>query len=267
MYKSHELPPWARYNHVVSGYRFPNITKLECVKSILQGCNESVNAITMVVAAFISCGLYVYALHNYCKTWFDVTVYSAFLASCLIHAPFSIAFHTFRCISKEQKDYWRNLDISFVLIASVFLTFALSAFVFSTQITLALTALSGIVACVGIHIITTMHHTFHDASKTYKYTIVGCVIIPILIYLIPMVFSMNKWAALTIGALLCGLFVYVAAIPERLSPGTFDSFGHSHNIMHMCLIVAHVGEFLFMQREKSGLDFSIKTIKQQITHG
>lgn len=238
-----DLPTWARYKYVLSGYRRPHISKLDCIKSIFSGCNESTNAITMMIASIISCGLYAYALNTRCSTWFDVSVYSAFLASCLVHAPFSIGFHTFRCISAETKERWRKLDLSFVLIASIFLTFALSAHVFPIHMTLFLTALSSFVACIGIYVI----HNRHDVAN--KYFIIGCISVPVMIYLLPMVIHASVWTTVTIGALLCGMLVYVTSIPERFSPGRFDTVGHSHNIMHICLIVAHVAEFMWLAQK------------------
>eukprot|EP00826_Nyctotherus_ovalis_P013041 TRINITY_DN1348_c0_g1_i5.p1 TRINITY_DN1348_c0_g1~~TRINITY_DN1348_c0_g1_i5.p1 ORF type:complete len:192 (+),score=23.67 TRINITY_DN1348_c0_g1_i5:406-981(+) len=57
------------------------------------------------------------------------------------------------------------------------------------------------------------------------------------------IISIGYWAVG--GAVyIAGALIYVARIPERLSPGTFDFIGQSHNIFHMFVLVAAVLHFL-----------------------
>ena len=171
-----------------------------------------------------------------------------------MHSPFSICFHTFRCISKEQKSTWRNRDIAFVLIASVFLTFALSANVFENiHVTIILTCVSALVAACGAYVI--LCSQFNDESKYYKMYIVGTMLVPVILCLFPMMYKavvspsseIITYVVTAFLALIIGLLIYVASVPERFAPGVFDLFGYSHHLMHICLIVAYVAEFMFIQ--------------------
>jgi predicted membrane channel-forming protein YqfA (hemolysin III family) len=45
------------------------------------------------------------------------------------------------------------------------------------------------------------------------------------------------FAISAVPAIGVGLFFYLSRLPERKWPGTFDSFGNSHNIWHLFLII------------------------------
>jgi predicted membrane channel-forming protein YqfA (hemolysin III family) len=122
-------------------------------------------------------------------------------------------------------------------------------------VTYALTLVSAIVAASSAYVILYCSSKFNDTSKYYKIYIVGTMVVPILLYLFPMVFkacvdpSLQVIAsvATTVCALTLGLVFYTVSIPERFIPGTFDLCGYSHNLMHICLIIAHVAEFVFIK--------------------
>ena len=50
-----------------------------------------------------------------------------------------------------------------------------------------------------------------------------------------------------LALLLFGGLLYVKCIPERWSHGTFDLVGRSHQIMHVCIVLAHVYEFWYIR--------------------
>jgi adiponectin receptor len=45
-----------------------------------------------------------------------------------------------------------------------------------------------------------------------------------------------------------GALLYMARIPERLSPGTFDYFGASHQIFHVLILLAAASHYICIRR-------------------
>lgn len=51
------------------------------------------------------------------------------------------------------------------------------------------------------------------------------------------------------GALyILGACLYMARIPERLSPGTFDYFGASHQLFHVLILIAAFCHYVCIRR-------------------
>jgi Predicted membrane protein, hemolysin III homolog len=54
-----------------------------------------------------------------------------------------------------------------------------------------------------------------------------------------------------------GVGVYIARVPERFYPGTFDFCGHSHNIWHFFVLLAAVYHYMG--------SLSVYHLRQQLT--
>ncbi|CAE6432482.1 unnamed protein product [Rhizoctonia solani] len=51
------------------------------------------------------------------------------------------------------------------------------------------------------------------------------------------------WIALTSVFYVGGALIYVCRVPERWFPGTFDFFGSSHQIFHVCVVLAALSHY------------------------
>lgn len=257
-----QVPMWLRNKHIVTGYRYGG-TYGQCIKSLFKpNHNNFANAWTMILAFFGSIGIlsYVVSTHSEAFDMSSGTPYyiapfiSWFLVSA-VHLPFSVGYHIFECMSQDTLKKWRRLDVSFIFISSIFLTFALAFFALPTWATVLVTALAAIVTAAAIY--KQDHLTAQEQlDQTFQTKYIATIVI---IYLIPMVWksftdlmtygtltapiiaTITVFVSLTIGG-----YLYATGFPESRFPRTFDIWGNSHNLMHVCITVAHVAEFAFI---------------------
>ncbi|KAF8748519.1 HlyIII protein [Rhizoctonia solani] len=52
-----------------------------------------------------------------------------------------------------------------------------------------------------------------------------------------------NWIALTGIMYMSGALIYACRVPERWFPGTFDFFGSSHQIFHVCVVIAALSHY------------------------
>lgn len=98
--------------------------------------------------------------------------------SSLVHLPFSVGYHLFMPMSVEISNKWRNLDITFIYVASIFLTYGLSYYVFPMYVTLFLTMVSAVICARQKHKLNNRkHHVLYLA-------------LTISIYLFPMIYNL-----------------------------------------------------------------------------
>lgn len=252
-------PQWAVFPFITTGYRVGHFTHWDCIKSMF--ClwhNESFNAWSMVFVALLASGLYGYVLgeHWLVMESIDLLVFTSFFLSCVIHTPFSLAYHTFMCMSERHKHFYRSLDLCFIFIAASLFTFSLCFYVFPFEVTIAMTSLS---VTVTFFMSSFLFQTkLNDSDPSYKRLIVSMVGMSVLLYVMPMIYGSLRdqrvilYGVGAIGTMVVEAMVYVFCIPERYVPVVFDSFGNSHNIMHLLLMVSYLFEFLFLF-EVSGL--------------
>ncbi|KAL0568428.1 hypothetical protein V5O48_013556 [Marasmius crinis-equi] len=74
-----------------------------------------------------------------------------------------------------------------------------------------------------------------------------------------------KWFILAGSCYICGALLYANRIPERLSPGTYDYFFHSHQIFHICVVL---GAYLHYVFSSIALNYSYtqSTCAQSVLH-
>lgn len=177
---------------------------------------EFVNCITMIVGSIVSTVLFIH--HPFYIFW---------IAN-IIHMPFSVGYHFF------LTDIWRTLDIIFIYITSCMYCYIFSYYVFSFETTLLLTNMCCFVALYFIY----------DIIKNYNKPIVNKlehaikILYVVLFYLTPLIYSFDIYSAITITSLLIGFLFYS-------NPFTLK-YIDSHNIMHFCIVIAHIAEYMFI---------------------
>ena len=241
-----EAPAHARYPYVRGSYRSGG-SYADNLRSIFQLHTETVNCWTMLVACVVSMA---------CAAWGCAYVVDAegapifilFSATTLVHAPFSVGYHLFTSMHREVFDVWRKLDVTAILVVTVMLTYALAYFVIPFWACMVITSVAGAVASTAIAIFWRTPNMQPVALAMFTGGASLC-------YLFPMVCAtvrdglMSVSSAATAGVLASLAFsgwVYVSAWPQRCFPGAFDVWGHSHQLMHVGVIVCHALEFLFL---------------------
>ena len=157
-------------------------------------------------------------------------------------------------MSREVFIRWRKYDVAAIFLASIPLTFALAYFVFSWWGVLINTLVAAVVAVAAACVFwrTPEDHTIDPAKHA---VFVGLIV---LCYLTPRVVATIREATrrsftlasgMTIGAcasLFVGAWCFVRGWPQKHAPGRFDVWGHSHQIMHVGVMSAHICEFFFL---------------------
>jgi hypothetical protein len=149
---------------------------------------------------------------------------------------------------------WRRYDIVAIFNVSVLLTFSLSFYVLPWWGCLMNTAVAGIVAARNNAYIRRIPDELDldPAEQSVRVaSIVLCYWFPMALALVRDAldsrFTASSAAALgVLAGLVSSSWAYSTSWPQRLSPGSFDVWGHSHQLMHVGVMACHVLEFAFI---------------------
>ncbi|OCK76667.1 HlyIII-domain-containing protein [Lepidopterella palustris CBS 459.81] len=251
----HELPAWRRDNHyILRGYRPTSNSYLISAKSLSYLHNQTVNIYTHLIGFLLAIlsGIVLYFVlepRYATATREDVFVLSCFFAGAAVCLGMSATYHTisnhshavasfgnkldylgivfliwgsfvptlyygFQSEPHLMKFYWAMITTigsgcSIVSIHPKFGAPALRPFRASMFVFMGLSAVLPMIHCCWLHGVATMKNT------------VGL-----------------YWVVLQGFLYILGAGIYAARIPERLSPGTFDIWGSSHQIFHVLVVLA-----------------------------
>lgn len=259
--KYDELPiPWRINPHIVKGYRFTE-SKVDCVRSMFNISNESVNiwshAIGLLIVLAIAFYFYPTSVNFSLSTKTDVFVAAAFFFAACKCLVCSTIWHTMNSVADQTlMERFACVDYTGIslLIAASIMTTEYTAFYcepVSRWIYMTSTALLGIGG-----VILPWHPTFNRADMAWArvafYVTLGATgFAPVL--------QLNltrggEWAwefyspiAKSITVYLTGACIYAAKVPERWCPGAFDYFGGSHNVWHFCVLGGILFHYMAMQ--------------------
>lgn len=243
-------PPYTIYRGVLKYYRPEGITRGQAWASLWKWHTETVNIWTMIINGGVTVAYGSWMIMQ--MPWLYVPIVGLFMAFVLAHMVASVGYHLFSPMSESISVYWRKLDVCLILGFGVLWTFCFNVFVFDLTWTLLLTFCASYIGYKEIKKIWYSPPT-HDAQPGYAGLIKSYLLL-IVCYLTGM-----SWLA-TIGdtvafrclwTVLACLFTSGAMLllgwPERLSPGTFDLLGSSHQFMHLLLVnIAHPVEMYFI---------------------
>lgn len=246
-----EVPEWLQVPYVFSGYPCTRSIKStsQCLSLLFRIHNQTVNAWSILAASAIAIGLYARVLTHNLKTT-DNIVFASFLLSCIVHTPFAVGNHILRHMGASHYAYWKRMDVLFIFVASNFLTFSLSFYVFPLPITMLLT---------GINIKKTMdatdkltHAYYGLGCNTNHGAHVRCLLDIVAIYMTPVIAgvfvnpSCFPCVLAIVVSLGLGAIVYLSGFPERFFPRKCDIYGASHQLMHVAIIAAYIAEHRFV---------------------
>ncbi|GFR49043.1 hypothetical protein Agub_g11067 [Astrephomene gubernaculifera] len=149
----HEVPYGLQLAGITTGYRLGG-TYMDCLKTLFTWHNQTLNSWTMIFGWLVSCCMLSWSWQQLRPSGMDLVAFLALWLCPTLHLPFTVGYHQFLCISPEVLRRWRALDVAFIFIASIPLTFALSYFVLPLPYSAALTAVT-----LGLSL-----HAWHNAA-------------------------------------------------------------------------------------------------------
>jgi adiponectin receptor len=253
--KSEDAPAYMRHPYIMKGYRVGG-DHWRCLQSLFELHNETLNAWTMVISSAASCVLLAYVLKTLPWGW-DILPFAVLTFSAVIHMPFSVANHTFIPISYETYTFWKLLDLDFIFVASSFMSFSLSYFVFPIWAVILNVAITVAVSFCSIRSFHMNVHKLSPENPMYprQVQMVGCAVA---CYWFPMfsIILQELWelrlgtpsffAGGAIASLVVGAYVFATGWPQKHAPGSLDFFMNSHQLMHWTLLSAHLCEYAFL---------------------
>lgn len=250
-----EIPGWLKDNdYIVTGHPMPTYSYMKSFR--LWRClhMETMNIWTHFIgsAATIAAGigLYRYAVS---QQFLALSVGDAFAFGISLTAGalcfgLSTTFHTLRSHSYNVHHFWGRLDIFGICLLGLGGGTSATYYAFYCEQKLQKIYWS-LIACAALGAAIVLFDTGGGGSKMR--TLRGGVFVGLaIISLLPIFHGIGRlgWrqACLELGAqwylsealaLTFGVTMFVTRMPERLSPGTFDIWGHSHQLHHICAVV------------------------------
>ncbi|KIW27891.1 uncharacterized protein PV07_07589 [Cladophialophora immunda] len=250
-----QIPGWLRDNDfLVGGHPMPTYSYKRSFR--LWRClhMETMNIWTHIVgsAASVATGFAVYAYSHQRPTTLNVSVGDQFALGSLITAAticfgLSTAFHTLRSHSYNVHHFWGKLDILGICVLAVGggASSTYYAFYCNKTVQHVYWALN---LCAGVAAAVTLFDTGGGGSKmrTLRGGVFSLLVTSAMLPIFHRVGSLGwteacrqigaQWYLAELLSLLLGVGLFVGRIPERLSPGSFDIWCHSHQLFHTCAV-------------------------------
>ncbi|XP_053127626.1 membrane progestin receptor gamma isoform X2 [Hemicordylus capensis] len=250
-----QVPKVFRERGILFGYRHPRSSATDCIFSVFQMTNETVNIWTHFLPAWY----FLWKLLAWFCTqdvWDDryTWPFLAYMVTCCIYPLTSSAAHTFSTMSSRARHICYFLDYGALTLYSLGSAVAYSAYVFPEEwlgntfhhyyVTIAVlnTIIGTTLACYSrfnemeqprfskaIRTIAFAYPYAYDSVPLY-YRLYLCAVRGCIENALPIHYRHTVFAWLT-------CFLFATHLPERLAPGRFDYFGHSHQLFHICGIM------------------------------
>ncbi|XP_047717751.1 membrane progestin receptor gamma isoform X2 [Prionailurus viverrinus] len=256
LFRIDQVPQVFHEQGILFGYRHPQSSATACVLSLFQMTNETLNIWTHLLPFWFFTWRFVTALYV-TDIWNDSYSWPLFVymgTSCVYPLASSCA-HTFNSMSKNARHICYFLDYGAVNLFSLGSAIAYSAYSIPNVMVnttfhdyyVPLAVLNTIIS-TGL----SCYSRFLEIQKPGL-----CKMLRVLAFAYPYtwdslpifyrLFLLSGDGAQSEAALyhqkhtamtLLASFFYSAHLPERLAPGRFDYIGHSHQLFHVCVILA-----------------------------
>lgn len=258
-----QLEPWRRDNaYILSGYRATSNSYWRSFKSLGYLHNESVNIWSHLLGAigFTVAGALLFSVvapRYGTASGADLLVWSCFFAGAFLCLGMSATYHSISNHSPAVAKLGNKLDYSGIVFLIVGSYVPAIYYGFSCSPTLSTIYLGQICLLgMGCMVVSWFDHFRTPEWRPYRALMfVGLGlsgIIPILHGLSMYGFrALNErmglvWVMLEGAMYIFGAFLYAARFPERVSPGTFDIWGSSHQIFHIFVVLAAISHLYGM---------------------
>jgi len=253
-----KLPPWLKDNDFLhTWHRPPLLTAVNCLKSIFRLHSETLNIWTHLIGAvsfFIIAVVFFLSSTSGHFGWDEKIVFFLFFLSAIACMSLSWLFHTMSCHSDSVSLIFVKLDYIgiAILIVGSFVPWVYFGFYCSF---VAKCCYLGSIAILGVAVIII---SSYDTFSTPKYRPLRAAVFSSLAFLgiVPAThFSLSNgiihsftvgcmnWLVLMGLIFILGALLYTYRIPERFFPGQCDLVFHSHQIFHVCVVVACYVEY------------------------
>ncbi|XP_069561742.1 membrane progestin receptor gamma-B isoform X2 [Brachyistius frenatus] len=251
-----QVPKVFHEDSIISGYRHPRSSATDCILSLFQLTNETLNIWTHFLPTWYFLWKLVMVVLMQ-TAWQDAFTWPlvVFLSSCCIYPLASSCAHTFSSMSARARHICFFFDYGALSFYSLGSAIVYSAYVFPDKwvngsfhqwyvhIAVLNTVVCTTLACYS-------RFPEYQSPKFSKCLRVVAFAIPYLFDNIPLFYRVflcagegctdNDANILHYNhialAFLTG-FLFATHLPERLAPGSFDYIGHSHQLFHVCGIL------------------------------
>ncbi|KAH9975846.1 hemolysin-III related-domain-containing protein [Lactifluus volemus] len=253
-----ELPEWAKHNeYILTGYRGELNSWSKCFESVFGYLhNETVNIHTHLHAAIFFV-LLLCTVDNHARydlSWADRFMFSGFLLSVIFCLSCSAIFHTSQSHSKQVTARCNAFDYSGIIVhilGAWYPTFYYgfyceSHYIIGYSLLLTFSALASAYTVLNPE----YKKPAYRRARTTVFTALGLFgAMPVSHLMLShgvhiVTRDMGFSWLLTASALnISGGVIYANRVPERLSPGRFDIFFSSHQILHIFVVLAALSQY------------------------
>uniref|UniRef100_A0A8D0E8X3 Progestin and adipoQ receptor family member 5 n=1 Tax=Salvator merianae TaxID=96440 RepID=A0A8D0E8X3_SALMN len=250
-----QVPKVFREQGILFGYRHPSSSATDCIFSLFQMTNETINIWTHFLPAWyflwkllaFSCAL---DAQKDTYTW----PFLAYLFTCCVYPLTSSFAHTFSTMSGRARHICYFFDYGALALYSLGSAVAYSTYVFPEEwlngrfhiyfvsIAVLNTAISTALSCYSrltemeqpkfskaLRTLAFAYPYLYDSTPLF-YRLHLCALSGCPDSSVPAHYRHTAFAWLT-------CFLFATHLPERLAPGRFDYIGHSHQLFHICGII------------------------------
>lgn len=254
-----ECPDYFKDNlYILSGYRPPGLQPLQYLKSVVQVHNDTFNIWSHLFGAILFAVLLPYTVKlvteqsaDMSNTAYDISAFAIFLVGGTLMYSCSVAYHIFWPLSQTMLITCSKIDYMGIvfMIWGTYYPFVRFLFYDDARIylkySLALVTLALVYACALLP--SYIQKPEYRWVRQFLFWALGSVIPIVMVHGI-MKYGVGSWEMKTFGyPLIHGCLIYLFGsvlfamqAPEKYIPGKCDRCGGSHNIMHVCVVIASV---------------------------
>uniref|UniRef100_A0AAY5JVQ4 Progestin and adipoQ receptor family member VI n=1 Tax=Esox lucius TaxID=8010 RepID=A0AAY5JVQ4_ESOLU len=251
LFDIHQVPKVFREDGIISGYRHPQSSALDCILSSFQMTNETVNIWTHFLPTW-----YLYQWKPTPRLYLSYTWPLLVYMLLICVYPFtSSCAHTFSTMSPAARHICYFFDYGALSLYSLGCAITYGSYVMPDcwvnswlhQHFVPIAICNTLNFSPSIFLIRFLELQFPHRSKILR---TGAFVFPFIFDNIPLFYRLllccggscchsealsSHCYHLLFAFLTC--FLFASHLPERLAPGRFDYFGHSHQLFHICAVV------------------------------
>ncbi|XP_043972024.1 membrane progestin receptor delta isoform X2 [Gambusia affinis] len=256
LFDIHQVPKVFREDSIISGYRHPQSSAMDCVLSSFQMNNETINIWTHFLPTwyFVWRFLALCSAMNFLNDSYTWPLLVYMLLICIYPFTSSCA-HTFSSMSAESRHICYFFDYGALSLYSLGCAISYGYYVMPDcwvnswlHQHFVLIAIGNSLFCTSMSCYSRfVELQFPKRSKALR---TGAFVVPFIFDTVPLFYRalICFWGGgtpsdalsshcfhLLFAFLTC--FLFTAHLPERLAPGRFDYIGHSHQLFHISAVV------------------------------
>ena len=256
LFHKDQVPEHFHEKFIFKGYRHHKSTPFQCILSLFDATNETLNFWTHFLPSFY----FVWMLkelsdnldfRNDCYTW----PLLGYFCMCCIYPLASAAAHAFNTMSDKARHICFFVDYSAISLGGLATAICYKAYAFPAELQFSLygdlfipIATINALLCIAVSCET----RFMTPSTFQKVLRIASMGLPCIHDLIPLIyrlaFGSEEEMALSsftnhFRSVICVVmagFTYGTHLPERFYPGFFDIVGHSHQLFHIFAIMGTI---------------------------